>query len=736
MRSARVLPVIFLICTYLTIATVPAGAEWLYGGTPVSTESYDQEGACITEDGEGGSIVVWEDGRLSGHQMIYAQRFDSRGNALWTEGGVSVCNASGYKYYPRAVPGGDGGAVIVWQDGRSGNYDIYMQKLDGDGIQQWLASGFALCTAPDDQREPRLVPDGTGGAIVAWEDERNVTGIDIYARRVDGAGTLYWTVWGEAISTESSNQWKIDIITDMAGGAIIVWSDERDMGTSLRDIYYAHIEDDGNITTISGGTPVCTADGYQNWPEIVRIDDFHFAICWYDGRNLTKDLYVQYYYLSNPQLTENGAEICSIDGALLFSNEMTVDDQGRLVVCWYDSRSGPYRIYAQCYDLQLGPVWTDDGVAVCGDWDGQEVPKIVPDGAGGSIISWVDYRLSDYQARIYAQRLDSDGARLWNTDGIKICSERNRHDRMEMISDGNGGAYMVWEDLSLDGEDIYAQRIDRKGYIASPEPSINAANDVPGDEGGQIDLSWYASYLDPVPNQEIPHYTIWKSLTPAAVALMKAGGARMSDGFADIFVDPDKPVIRIETLASATWFWELIDSQTAQYYESYSKVVATNFDSSDATSAWHYFQVAAHTADPLVVFTSAPDSARSVDNLAPATPMGVIGEQEYTPEGLQLTWDANTEPDLGGYLIFRGAYPTFVPGSASFIATIDEIEYFDDAWDWESGYWYKIAAFDVHENVSGYAVFGPGELTGEDLPDVPASTYIAQNYPNPFNPTT
>ena len=186
------------------------------------------------------------------------------------------------------------------------------------------------------------------------------------------------------------------------------------------------------------------------------------------------------------------------------------------------------------------------------------VPKIVTDGAGGSIISWEDSRTSEYQPRIYAQRLGADGTRLWNTDGIKLCSERNSHDKMEMISDGNGGAYMAWEDLSLDGEDIYAQRIDRNGYIASPEPYINAANDVPGDEGGQIDLSWYASYLDPAPNQEITHYTIWKSLTSEAVALMKAGGASVTEGFADLLtgdgsltdapiVDPDKPVIRIET---------------------------------------------------------------------------------------------------------------------------------------------------------------------------------------------
>ncbi len=275
----------------------------------------------------------------------------------------------------------------------------------------------------------------------------------------------------------------------------------------------------------------------------------------------------------------------------------------------------------------------------------------------------------------------------------------------------------------------------------------------------KVNLAWYASYLDPWPYQEITHYTIWKSIDPVAAAQIMEGDTKVFESIGESAMyehetgmtlsaaeqpatepipdlDTDVSVIRIETAAGSTHFWELIDSQTAQYYEQYSKVVSTDFDSQPTAFTYRYFQVAAHTADPLVVWTSEPDSGYSVDNLAPAVPLALAGEQVYTPEGLQLTWDENTEPDLGGYLIYRGESSDFVPNTATIIATVPGAAFLDEGWDWEPGYWYKVSAFDIHDNVSGYAILGPAALTGDDPMPLPDATFLAQNYPNPFNPIT
>ncbi len=46
-----------------------------------------------------------------------------------------------------------------------------------------------MCTLTSNQRSPRLASDGTGGAIVAWEDWRNGD-TDVYALRINSAGQV------------------------------------------------------------------------------------------------------------------------------------------------------------------------------------------------------------------------------------------------------------------------------------------------------------------------------------------------------------------------------------------------------------------------------------------------------------------------------------------------------------------------------------------------------------------
>ena len=131
-----------------------------------------------------------------------------------------------------------------------------------------------------------------------------------------------------------------------------------------------------------------------------------------------------------------------------------------------------------------------------------------------------------------------------------------------------------------------------------------------------------------------------------------------------------------------------------------------------------------------------PDSGYSVDNLSPCPPLAVAAEQLYIPEGLEITWEPNTEPDLDMYVIHRGTTSDFVPDSGNLIYSECDETYFDSGWRWDSGYWYKVAAVDVHGNVSEYVLLGPSDVTDDETPDTPVASYLSQNYPNPFNPMT
>jgi fibronectin type 3 domain-containing protein len=123
-----------------------------------------------------------------------------------------------------------------------------------------------------------------------------------------------------------------------------------------------------------------------------------------------------------------------------------------------------------------------------------------------------------------------------------------------------------------------------------------------------------------------------------------------------------------------------------------------------------------------------------MDNLAPDPPLGLAGEQSQSPEGLQLTWDPNTKDDLWYYAVYRDTSDTFTPGPGTLIATPTDEEWFDNGWDWEEDYRYKVSAVDENGNESDFALLGPNDVTGDVPPPVLLADFLNQNYPNPFNP--
>jgi hypothetical protein len=220
----------------------------------------------------------------------------------------------------------------------------------------------------------------------------------------------------------------------------------------------------------------------------------------------------------------------------------------------------------------------------------------------------------------------------------------------------------------------------------------------------------------------------------AAVAAIEKGAELLENSGSTRITLGNPRVLRKGSLLGAPYYWDLMHTVPAYQIEGYSKAVPTLFDSTSTSGQYSYFQVIAHTNNPSVFYTSEPDSAYSVDNIAPAAPASLIAMQPAA-QGVELTWDPNTEPDLSHYIVYRGTDAGFVPGSGNQLTTTLLTTQADGSWTWDSGYWYKVSAVDIHENESFFAVVGPGLVTatGEAAPGM---THLEQNIPNPFNPTT
>ena len=436
--------------------------QWTADGVVVCSATYDQVDAVLTTDGAGGAIIAWQDARNGGIHDVYAQRMTSAGTASWAANGVAVCTATGTQTTPRIVSDGSGGAVMAWADYRGSDGDIYSQRLSSAGAVQWTANGVLICGAADAQFGPALTPNGSGGAIVTWHDNRQLEWTDIYAQEVISSGVVEWSTNGIAICSASDNQWYPEITTDGYGGAIIAWQDYRS-GVSY-DVYASRVDGDGNAGWTACGVPISTAAFSQTNVRIVSDGGQGGIIVWEDYRNgsANSDIYGQRVFSDGYRLwSKNGVPIST---ATSYQTGPTAapDGSGGVLVAWEDLRNGSYDVYAQRGSSIQAMLWRPNGAVVCSTTANTYMPQIASDGSGGAIVVWENV-VGAGTSDIYAQRLGSSGSQMWTAAGVVVCGAANHQQEPQIIPDGAGGAIVAWYDMRGATVDVYAQRVNANG---------------------------------------------------------------------------------------------------------------------------------------------------------------------------------------------------------------------------------------------------------------------------------
>ncbi len=718
-----------LLALLLTSAVAPPSlAAWsnnpFTGNNLVSNAANSQMEPSAVSDGAGGVLIAWTDTR-AGVSDIYAQHLDAAGVPLWTANGIAVCNAGGQQTSPRVVSDNNGGMLVVWLDSRtSPSTDIYCQRVLANGTMQFTANGVAMNTAAGSASELRAISDGLGGIIACWLDSR-AGGIDVYAQRITNAGTPFWTANGVAICTAASTSRRnLHMATDLGAGAVIAWDESRILANAY-DIYASRVLANGAVAWAVNGSIVCSSPANQTYSQLCSDGTGGAIIAFNDDRNGNSDIYAQRTNSSGaPQWGASGVPVCA--NTLAQDQAQVVSDGfGGALIAWSDYRSSTSDVYCQRVYPDGGAAWTLDGVGVCTATGSQEVPVIASDGQGGALLAWQDWRFNN-GLDVFAQRLSSTGSTQWTTNGTSVCQAFANQGIISLVSDGAGGAIAVWQDTrSGTTSDVYAQRIERYGFLGSPEPSITSVADVKNDQGGAVKVTWSASYLDADPTYGITEYRVFRSVPGPLLANGANGAGRGTTTDSDEAVRDGKLLVTPNGAQVTTW--EFVGTQAAEAFPSYSRVVATTADSVGGSNPRTYFLVEARASTSISSdrWSSAPDSGYSVDNLAPAAPAPLTGQ--YAAGTTQLHWNRNTEADLAGYRLYRGASVSFVPSPANFVAQLPDTGTADAA---GAPYVYKLTAVDVHGNESPVATLIPSGTLGVD--DAARATLsFAAPSPNP-----
>ncbi|MEA2088896.1 MAG: prepilin-type N-terminal cleavage/methylation domain-containing protein [Patescibacteria group bacterium] len=324
----------------------------LWAVDKIVSSANKQINPSIASDSVGNFYITWNDDR-NGNQDSYLIKTDSDGNDLWT-GDKKINTDAGNEdqINPQvAISKIDTTATstVVWQDNRNSNWDIYAQRFDSDGNNLWTNDLKANNDgATTDQHSPTLAIDSTDNIYVIWTDERNGNK-DIYAQKYDASGSKLWGASDLKVNNDgtATDQYSANIAIDSSNNIYIVWTDERN---SNKDIYIQKYDASGS--KLWGASDLkANNDGTltnQHSPDLAIDSSDNIYIIWTDERNGNKDIYAQKYDSDGNKLWTNDLRVnINVGNSDQDNPEIIINPfDGKAYACWQDNRDGNYDVYA------------------------------------------------------------------------------------------------------------------------------------------------------------------------------------------------------------------------------------------------------------------------------------------------------------------------------------------------------------------------------------------------------
>jgi hypothetical protein len=243
-------------------------------------------------------LVVWNDTRDSSND-IYGQLVNTDGTMYPTLGdtaaNIPISTAANSQYVPDiSFDTSSERFLVVWQDSRNADSDIYGQLVNADGslypTPGDTTSNFVVNNASDNQAVPAVAYDSNNRRfLVVWDTSPND---NIYGQLINTDGSLYPTPSDTTsefpISTAANSQRETSVAFDSINSRfLVVW---RDFRSSNNDIYGQLIDEEGALFPSPGdttaNTSICTDTSSQGWPDVSYCSmSRRFLAVWYDHRD-------------------------------------------------------------------------------------------------------------------------------------------------------------------------------------------------------------------------------------------------------------------------------------------------------------------------------------------------------------------------------------------------------------------------------------------------------------------
>ncbi|MDP8287688.1 MAG: hypothetical protein RAP03_13530, partial [Candidatus Electryonea clarkiae] len=464
------------------------------GGVEIRLSERNNSYLSLCSDGSGGAFVSWTGYRENQEDSdIFCQRILEDGTIPWSDNGEIICDAPGDQNYSGIVSVEQGQAVIVWEhEVDNSNSDLYMQKIAGEDsiLLHWEPEGedrdgLTLCNDQLEQCDPSLAPDGEGGFIAAWYDERlggSVPG-DIYAQRVDSDARRIWLNGHDVLVTNARLKQTSPSLHVFNETVKTVWCDYR---SGSPGIYTQFLEIAGGIAILDEDCEeIVSGKGYDGRHPRISIDGENLWFAWNDQRLGEMG---EYIFIQRADLTEGafafGDEARMIiapdfeedDPIVMDSVAVAADGNGGIYLAWQENRYDHYfNIRTQLVNSNGQILWGDTGKSPTSDGRNVEYnrdlskPRLLVTENGRLYVAFHKYIGHNYWQNVLIQRMSRGGEPMWTEEehnALLVTNSELDHTVEGMTYFEDGSILLVIMRITGPSDyDLIAQRISSNGVL-------------------------------------------------------------------------------------------------------------------------------------------------------------------------------------------------------------------------------------------------------------------------------
>ncbi len=387
------------------VAAYPAG--WT-NDLMVSMQSLDAFHSDATVDSKGNVHIVWDD---NGDDIYYSQ-VDESGSIVVSQKLITTSVAGDLKQsnYPCIAADNMGDIWVLWQDNRTGSYEIYYSRSTDNGR---LWSKDLMFTTADgfESTHPRVAAKsyGSSGRVyVTWQDRRNGFAFEVYFRQLSYTSTGTITMTADQIATPSDNfeSTQPDILS-YRDWIYLAWADMRD---GNNEIYFKKSNDMGSTWT--GEIPVSNVDGFISQYPRIASNSTGIHLVWEDFKENNFEVYYK-------QLEHN-----------LFTSNTLIDIKRLSTKDIYDSR---YPSIA-AEEGKIYVVWQD---------------------SGNSLSEEIAYTESTTNGSKFMSPGFAPNRSLSNRSPIVLTGENSESAKFPVVLTMNGNQHLIWSRKYSNNHDIF-----------------------------------------------------------------------------------------------------------------------------------------------------------------------------------------------------------------------------------------------------------------------------------------